>query len=71
MQKLDIALLGINAIRTGDGTISIHTTDIIRTDKTLEAEASMLKAAQTYSIFLETDVKAYPFQWYNFHSVWA
>ena len=58
-------LVGLSIVRSGDERLKIIVSDIIETK-----DAEVRESMQRYAAFLETSVRAYPLQWFNFYDFW-
>lgn len=58
-------MLGCDIVRTGDNEIKVHFSEIITSGETAK-ETIIQDLAQQYASFLETVVREYPWQWFNF-----
>lgn len=63
-------MLGCDIVRTGDNAIKIHFSEIITSEETTK-EAIIRDMAQQYARFLESVVREYPWQWFNFFDFWT
>lgn len=59
-------VIGLCVVRSGDEKIRIVISDIIETDKQHELMLPMRR----YAAFLETTVREFPLQWFNFYDFW-
>ncbi len=62
-------MLGCDIVRTGNNAIKIHFSEIITSEETTK-EAIIRDMAQQYARFLESVVREYPWQWFNFFDFW-
>ncbi len=61
----NVPLVGMSIVRSGDGTLRIIISDILHA-----GEAGVAPTMARYAEFLETTVRQYPLQWFNFYDFW-
>ena len=66
----NIDMMGVSVIRIGDKKYKLIFSDPIKVDKSIKKEEAIAIMANSYAKYLESIVKEYPKQWFNFYKFW-
>jgi len=66
----NVDMVGVTVVRTGDMQYKVVFSDVIHVDKSRKKEEAMGIMAQQYAVYLESIVRQYPMQWFNFYKFW-
>lgn len=66
----NIEIIGLTVIRLDDHTYTLIFSDPIRPDTSSKKEESIAIMANQYALYLESIIKQYPKQWFNFYNFW-
>ena len=65
-----VDMIGVTVIRTGDKHYQVIFSDPIKVDKSMKREEAVAIMASEYANYLESILKKYPKQWFNFYKFW-
>jgi len=66
----NIDMMGVSVIRTGDKKYKVIFSDPIKVRTSMKKEEAIAIMANEYAQYLESIVKKYPKQWFNFYKFW-
>ncbi len=66
----NVDMVGVTVVRTGDMKYKVIFSDPIRVDKSRKKEEAIGIMATEYAHYLESILKQYPKQWFNFYQFW-
>lgn len=66
----NIPIMAVTVVREGDRRLSVYCSDPFNADNVSSRRAKVEQLARQYGVFLETVVRKYPLQWFNFYDYW-
>jgi predicted LPLAT superfamily acyltransferase len=66
----NINMIGVTVIRSGDMQYKVIFSDVIEVDKSRKKEEAIGIMSEKYAQYLESILREYPKQWFNFYQFW-